>query len=620
MWTLAAVGIAMPLAVDTAAALPFTVPKSVALQLLAYLLSIAILIDLIRHGAAGFPWRHRLHIALLCFLATLGLATAFALDHRLAIWGAYERRLGLVAYVQLGLLYLAAALLVRRLLDVVLIFSAAGAAAVLVIGYAAVQAIDFDPVPWADTNRQIFSTLGNPVVMGAYFSILASAAVAALPTARDRRWVMVFMFFSVLSVVGVLLSGSRGAVLGLLGGTVVGGVLAARRLLQSQISQTSRIVIFAGALTVLALMSGAAVMSPLGSRLGSMIQGTDMSVAERRLIYSTVIDIVRAYPMLGVGPDGLPSAYLAFRPAETRAYATGAFVNQSSAHGWPWKFAVDAGLVGVGAFVAVAGLVLLRLFARLRREAHWVPAGLAGALLAYLFAGLFAVSDLGTEWIFWMAAGLSAATYDVQHLAERPNAMGRGRRRLLLLLLVVSAVGLFVLVNGAAREVAATHALHASRTLAKASPPDALVEARQVVAFDDRWFMHWNNLVVRASEAGDRNQALKAAEKAADVAPYDSLAWLNLANVQIQAAAAERGTPRAEALKRQSAQNAIRAVTIDPRSAEVRAAATRVLLLAGDFVQAQRQAEEAVRLSPESSEYRALVETARRRVEQRENP
>ena len=587
-----AAAVLLPLAFDPSSAVAFALPKAEALGILAYLLAAALVLILLATGWRAIPlsW---VHIPVGVYLATLVAASIFAVDRNLALWGAYDRRLGLVSSLQLGVLYLAAATFVRSRRETVTVLLGAAGGAAIVLSYAVLQRLDLDPLRWSD-ERFPFSSLGNPNIMGHYFATLAAASLAVLlalfPWSGRRHIAIALAALFGAFVLGTVLSGARAPLLGLAVGVVAAVGITAWRLLRDRRGRTAAIGLAFG---VVLLAGAIMLLTPAGTRIAALASGTDASVAERSLIYQTVVEIVRDRPLLGVGPDNFPAVANLYRSLESLRF--GALLTQSSAHGWPWRVALDTGIGGLLVFavlVVTIGVVAAR---RLRSANDWRVPVLAVALVTYLAGGVFTVNDLGTEWLFWLAAGLLiGAGAEGRALSARPL---RGPRAVVG---VALALGFLWPVVGLMGDVGASRAVVASRQ-AQRDPVAAVSLARMAAEADGRWLTHWNNLGLRALDAGDRVAALAAFERAAQVGPYDPLIWKNLGTVQAQLAAAQ---PQLRDRARQSAE---RAVAADPRNPEAHAGAAQIYVVLGEGEAAAREAEAALSVAPGNDTYLDLA-------------
>jgi len=118
------------------------------------------------------------------------------------------------------------------------------------------------------------------------------------------------------------------------------------------------------------------------------------------------------HPVIGVGPDLFRLEYSGEYSLNTglRDYSAS---SQRQAHNLYIHIAADSGILGLGAFLTVAGGTVLGLL-QLRRRllgtdhvGHLLVTGLAGALLVYLGSGMFL--HMAYERYFWLLIGLGGA-------------------------------------------------------------------------------------------------------------------------------------------------------------------------------------------------------------------
>lgn len=467
----------------------------------------------------------------------------------------------------------------------------------LVLSYALLQRADLDPIRWSE-ERLPFASLGNSNVVGHYFATLAAATPAGFLAVgawggRTRRGLALAGLFTAF-VAGTVLSGARAPLLGLGVGLVAAVGISAWGVSRGRRGQ---LVAVAFALGAALLVAAIVVLTPVGIRIASLAGGTDLSVAERSLLYQTVLDIVRDRPLFGVGPDNFPAVYNVYRPIEALRF--GPLLTQSSAHGWPWRALLDTGIFGLIVFAAVVVAVAAAAARQLRLGRDWRGATLAVALISYLVGGVFTVSNLGTEWLFWLGAGLLVGAG-----AERVPSSARSLRGPRALVALALALGLLWPIGALINDIGASRTFVRSRSTGQSDAAGRVALARAAAEADGRWPTHWNNLGLRAVETGDRTTALAAFERAADVGPHDPLIWKNLGTVQAQLAATQ---PQMRERARSSTE---RAIAADPRNPEAHAGAAQIYIVLGDKEAAVREAETALALAPEDSAYLEIAANA----------
>lgn len=219
----------------------------------------------------------------------------------------------------------------------------------------------------------------NSNVVGLIYAMPCIGAVAIMATRRLRHWQFALLFVSALVLLAtVLLSGSRGSLMAVLGGIGVSVLLAANW----------RIAAAVGALVSIAAL--AALLTPLA---GELVQRRDSLRFELWPVY---LHMVALKPWLGYG--------LAFDPKVTLPSGTEVMNGHNI-------FMCAAVRGGVFAALALAGVVLAALasgWRAFRRSGEVVGMGLLAACLAATAVDYEIVpSDLGYLYIlFWLPVAI----------------------------------------------------------------------------------------------------------------------------------------------------------------------------------------------------------------------
>jgi O-antigen ligase len=264
--------------------------------------------------------------------------------------------------------------------------------ALRVFGYptgAVLRYVEDDP---ANSQRAI-STSVDPNVLGGLLAMIGALAAPQVfarspPLGRRWRWAWVGVFG--LLVVCLLLTFSRGAMLGLAVAVLGLAAVRYRRLVW---------LLLAGALLVALLP----VTRDYAVHFVEGLQGQDLATQMRFGEYKDALTLIGRYPWIGVGFAGAPDLDIYLGVAN--AYLT---------------IASEAGFVGLAAFLLVLGAIFGWAFVSRRAaplapevEPQWLGlhAGLVAALIVGLFDHYFFNLDFqpaGT--IFWLFAGLALAS------------------------------------------------------------------------------------------------------------------------------------------------------------------------------------------------------------------
>ncbi len=343
--------------------------------------------------------RQPLALAAGALVLATAIATAGSIAPRTSFFGSGERAQGLLALLAGVALFAAVAWLAidperrGRLVAWTIM------ASVPVAGLAIVQALGIELVVGeVESKARVFGTLSNPIFLGAYLMLVVPLTVGRCVAAwRDSRTQLLGGLVSMLflQLVALILSASRGALLGLLAGLVV---LA----LATALGASRRRV--AGALVVLALVGigflalfnhPASPLAPLRGvpylgRLGEIADTSRGSSAARMRIWRATDRLLRATPpqrlLVGHGPETFKYALL----PHSETYIAGRGQAErlvDRAHNVLLDALVMTGLLGAGALFLVYGawLYVATVAAGLAlttRQRRWLASLLAIGTLA----------------------------------------------------------------------------------------------------------------------------------------------------------------------------------------------------------------------------------------------
>ncbi len=345
----------------------------------------------------------------LLVLAALSLVagTVASAVPTLSVWGAYRRGHGLLAYGAYWALLGAVIVTCRRRAAVDRLRRAVLIPVIPVALYALLQRFGVDSVPWeiygAPPAERAFGPLGNPIFLGAYLVMALPLSLAGLMEAWEARrsgearpasGIGGNAVVSLLALVGLVASQSRGPTLGLLVG------LGLFFLLWAAVRGQRRLAVWVTTLGGVAL----AAMLLLGrledggfGRLTALLAPSSRTARERLLVWDALGELAADHPgraLIGYGPETL--AYVLpphLQDELIRLTPTQIF---DRAHNVVWEWWVSAGVLGVAALLL---LYMAALYSGCR-QLGLVPgraAGrrLVGAMLAGSATGLLSPLALG---------------------------------------------------------------------------------------------------------------------------------------------------------------------------------------------------------------------------------
>lgn len=396
--------------------------KAGLLRALALVAAVAWLIRTLEGGRISASLRRRLRDPLVLGVLATGavavLASLTSIAPRLSIWGSYQRSQGLFTTLAYLILFFATLTTFRtpmqrdRLLRALLV--ASGPIAL----YAVVQYYNLDPLPWVrDDPSRVFSTLSNPIFLGAYLTLLVPLTLLqlgrCLRVGTTAIWGLLgYAFLLAIQLVAIVASGSRGPLLGLGAGLFLFALLMVllagrHRLAAGLVGLGAAAILFAVALNLSATPLAAVRAAPMVGRFGELFGGSTARV--RVLIWESVVERFSRDPgrlLLGYGPE---STYVALQPTtrpELRYLElSGRLADRT--HNLTFEALVTTGVAGT---LALLGLFAVLFWTALR------ALGLTGQPTARrLWVGLVGAGVvLGTvvPWLLlrtWAFAGLGAA-------------------------------------------------------------------------------------------------------------------------------------------------------------------------------------------------------------------
>lgn len=471
------------------------------------------------------------------FLAWMALAAALGEDGRFAWLGIPQRHSGWL------LLLICAALACS---GASMVAVADGAVAAGVLWLPALVAGAADAAGWATGEGRLLGTFGSAAYLGAAATVvLPIAAGVAADAGRARWWRATAAVAATVALYAGLGSGSRAAWLGLAGAAAVAGlaIRGRRRLLAARTTETldrrPRIVVFVLAGCVSATIALAAATTPLGSRVGSLVErGASTSAGEagdlggvsRLDEWAVAVRVIANRPMLGAGPEGYRLvAHEGIDADYARAYgrevqpdrAHNVFLDTAAAGGVPAALALVALWLGIG-------MVLWRHRHALMPEPMAVGAVAASAGYALQQQFLFPLAEVDP--VVWLLLGGLVGTLRQQTVAVGTAAAPVRR----LAWLHVASAGVAAAAVAAAvwfgvRDIAAWRAA-AEAVAADARGDAVLAHEAALDAVEWRSDEVWLHLLL-SRLALTSDEAMAAADGALALSPADPIALLRRAEL-----------------------------------------------------------------------------------------
>ena len=373
------------------------------------------------------------------------------------------------------------------------------------------------------------STLGHADYFAGYLLYVIFFGAALLATERKPKWRVLGAAGLLAGSVALLLSGTRGALLGLVAGAVA-------LCIWSRPSFTRKHAIVAVSLCALTL---AFYFSPAGLKLRARGQWEleDLGGGARLLLWHDSLRMARDRSVLGFGPETFGLEFPRYQSVElSRAYPD--FYHES-----PHNIFLDAFVSeGILGLAILAGFAVLACFAARRAPVQRKRAApyLAAALVAGLIAGTFVCFTLTGAIYFYATIAMLVGLAIPRTWTFSPK---QSRVPALALSLSVIALFLYFTIHLTMADFAlarAKHALDAGRI------DDSITAFR----FSQRWHPDGSSddlyfsraLVAAKTSSSSMQQAFLTAQRATGTSEERQNAWYNLAEfyaTQNDAAAVE---------------------------------------------------------------------------------
>ncbi|MDP3001285.1 MAG: O-antigen ligase family protein [Bryobacterales bacterium] len=429
--------VAVPLALTPGVLLHYDIAPKVAILMLG-----AAILTLRASLASAFAvlWRNPAGRFLAAGLAlqalSLALSTACSGSPSLSLMGGAWRRFGLLPQLALllALLILAAELLTnpgsrQRLF-------AALSIPPFVIGVIALDQYSaaFPPVPSWKAIRPP-GTLGHAVYMANYLVPLLFTSFAVARTGRTRFVRIAGAVGCWSSVAGILLSGTRAAMLGAAAGGLTLAVLEGRRVF----SRRGRRWVLSGLVLTALVASWAATPSGAGVRNRIQEWVRDAGGGQRLWLWRDCFRMFEERPLLGFGPDTFAREYPRFQSVDIATAYPGVY--RESPHNLLLDVLLSQGLLGLVPLAALA-CAWVCAFRRWGEPERLWRAGLVSALTAGLVANQFASFSAPTALCFCVVAVALVCSEDGQP-RPAPPPVSKARIAVSLLLALIAIQYLF---------------------------------------------------------------------------------------------------------------------------------------------------------------------------------
>lgn len=483
--------------------------------------------------------RTRLDLFVLIFLAAGVVSTLNSIHPITSIVGNYFRYEGLLSLITYTLLFFLAT---QTFSDFKMVQSLQNSMIVstsLISIYGLAQYLGYDFVQskiYWEANRSI-STLGNPVFLGGYLSLMLPMILSRYFESPNPGQQWLYGISALLTFSCIITTFSRGAWVAAIAGIIGFVVMAGKDVLLSRKTGYALVVVI-GILSLILIINYAKVStSPkanisLIERISSIPKIREGSFGARLLIWQSTLRMILRRPFLGWGLDTLRLVYPSFSTLK-EVKIEGYLKITDNAHNYFLQLAATSGGLGLLAYLALVAILIRGGIERLslsKGGGRILHCGLLASVLSYVIYLLSGINVVGIGIIFWTIAGVLSVQFTDKKVEQQltwqiPRVLLQKRLVLLVFIfLTVLLIAYFPLKMFLA-DIYFDQAGHA----AQAGFFDQAVEeynlAIRLNPYRDNYLRHLAQLYAQASvQTGDKiffNKAVGLYRKAKKINPYE---------------------------------------------------------------------------------------------------
>jgi O-antigen ligase len=381
--------VTLPLYFDTTMFRPFDTPKFFALMVLTICLFICVMID-----PSHLKFKSPISYPIIALWVVTCFSTFFSVHPMTSLIGGSKRFDGLVSFsAYVFIFFVVINYATRRMVDILI--EAIIWTCFIVCEYGACQQAGLEFFEWIKWDTRVFSTLGHPGFLAAFIVMVLPLVIYRALT-KHRLYALLIPFY--LAV--MIFTRTRASFVGLIVSMAVLGWFMRKRILTNWRKSAICAVVIVVLFSIFA--------KPLIVRFASEIDIREHQhgTAGPRIIFAQIgIDIVKDYPLCGIGPDTLGFVYLKYLEKLYPAGIGGcARFNQSRIHNDFIDMAVSRGLIGLAVYIW-----LIVSFVRMVRSRcdNIAVLCVSMGLLSYIVQNQFSFGHISFIIVFWVYMGMA---------------------------------------------------------------------------------------------------------------------------------------------------------------------------------------------------------------------
>ena len=408
------------------------------------------------------PTRTALDIPILAYLIVFIISSLLSINPLMSLLGTYKRFEGLSATVCYLMIFYVTANFINTKKRMYLLIITLVAGATIASGYGVAQHLGFDMFKWSTFQTwRVFSTFGNPVFFAAYLVMtLPMAAVlffnAPFQKSEERHLlnspaILTYLALSLTIYTAFWLTNTRACFIALLGSFIPFLVLV----FPKNTAERYRFAALAASLLALGFFFNVRYETSIVKHKhettyieyltgdappGGNSNGQQKTITERppafydthsrprpeyakkypvngssfsRIFqYLAAIEIIKDYPVLGIGPDTTGIVYQKYlaKVFSVEENDNGfQFPRQDRIHNDILDTTVTRGFIGLATYLwllVALGVYVIKNYRRLTNQNKIVLLGLSSGILCYLIQNEFSFGNTPVSTIFWVLMGL----------------------------------------------------------------------------------------------------------------------------------------------------------------------------------------------------------------------
>ncbi len=365
-----------------------------------------------------------LPISLCAFLAVVTIADIFGVNTYTSIWGTFERMDGLINLLHLGVFFFIASsiLSTEKLWD--RFFNTTIGVSVAMSLYGILQLVAKLPT---EISGRIDSTIGNAGFFATF--LLINIFLALYMLIKSEKLNRAYIPIIILHLIALFFTGTRGAVVGLVAGIIVAGVIISlfaknyRKLRIVSITVISGIIILVG-IFLFIKDQPFIEQNPILGRFAA-ISTQDIQNQNRLKVWAIALTGIKERPILGWGQENFNTVFQ--NNYQASLYADE--VRFDRTHNIVLDWLMNGGILGLIAYLAIYAVALFYIWLNRRADSAaknepWTiteKSLFTGLLVAYFVNNLFLFDNL-TSYILFFTFLAYIYSKTIIHAEEEPIA------------------------------------------------------------------------------------------------------------------------------------------------------------------------------------------------------